>query len=109
MKPSFSLPSSKHSRFEGIYAGTGATPRRNEMSDLLEYIAVTGGLVPDWAVAADAIGNGHPNKSLKSRLGFAHRIHYGAGWNKRRRAPVSIGMARQARRPTSNGDPLQGV
>ena len=50
-----------------------------------------------------------PNKSLKSRLGFAHRIHYGAGWNKRRRAPVSIGMARQARRPTSNDDPFQGV
>ena|SRR5436190_457902 len=43
------------------------------------------------------------------QLGFAHRIHCGAGWNKRRRAPVSIGVARQARRPTSNGDPLEPV
>ena len=84
-------------------------PRQNEMSDLLEYVAVAGGLVCDWAVAGDAIGNGHPNKSLKPKLRFAHRIHCGAGWNKRRRAPVSIGMARQARRLTSNGDPLQWV
>ena len=84
-------------------------PRRNEMSDLLEYVAVAGGLVCDWAVAGDAIGNGHPNKSLKPKLGFAHRIHCGAGWNKRRRAPVSIGVARQARRPTSVGDQLELV
>jgi hypothetical protein len=79
------------------------------MSDLLEYVAVAVGLETDWAVAADAIGNGHSNKSLKPKLGFAHRIHCGAGWNKRRRAPVSIGVARQARRPTSNGDPLEPV
>ena len=79
------------------------------MSDLLEYVAVAAGLESDWAVAGDAIGNGHSNKSLKPKLGFAHRIHCGAGWNKRRRAPVSIGVARQARRPTSNGDPLERV
>ena len=83
--------------------------RQNEMSDLLEYVAVAAGLESDWAVAGDAIGNGHPNKSLKPKLGFAHRIHCGAGWNKRRRAPVSIGVARQARRPTSNDDPLEPV
>jgi len=77
------------------------------MSGLLEYVAVAAGLECDWAVAGDAIGNGYPNKSLKPKLGFAYRIHCGAGWNKRRRAPVSIGMARQARRPTSKGDPLQ--
>jgi hypothetical protein len=35
------------------------------MSDLLEYVAVAAGLESDWAVAADAIGNGHSNKSLK--------------------------------------------
>jgi hypothetical protein len=29
------------------------------MSDLLEYVAVAAGLESDWAVAADAIGNGH--------------------------------------------------
>jgi hypothetical protein len=34
------------------------------MSDLLEYVAVAAGLEFDWAVAADAIGNGHSNKSL---------------------------------------------
>src|SRR5438105_5750779 len=85
--------------------GETATPK--EMSGLLEYVSV--GLECDWAVAGDAIGNGYPNKSLKPKLGFAHRIHCGAGWNKRRRAPVSIGMARQARRPASNGDPLQWV
>jgi hypothetical protein len=79
------------------------------MSDLLEYVAVAAGPESDWALAGDAIGNGHPNKSLKPKLGFAHRIHCGAGWNKRRRAPVSIGVARQARRPTSNGDPLEPV
>ena len=84
-------------------------PRQNEMSDLLEYVAIAAGLESDWAVAGDAIGNGHPIKSLKPRLGFAHRIHCGAGWNKRRRSPVSIGMARQARRPASNRDPLQRV
>jgi hypothetical protein len=39
------------------------------MSDLLEYVAVAGGLVCDWAVAGDAIGNGHPNKSLKTKTG----------------------------------------
>src|ERR1700722_15340182 len=44
-----------------------------------------------------------------SRSNHAHRIHFAAGWNKRRRAPVSIGVARQTRRPTSNGDPLQWV
>jgi len=81
--------------------------RQNEMSDLLEYVAVAIGLESDWAVAGDAIGNGHPNKSLKPRLGFAHRIHCGADWNKRHRGPVSIDVARQARRPTSNGDPLE--
>jgi len=80
------------------------------MSDLLEYVAVAAGLESDWAAAAgDAIGNGHTNKSLKPKLGFAQRIHRGAAWNKRRRAPVSIGVARQARRPTSNGDPLEPV
>jgi hypothetical protein len=79
------------------------------MSDLLEYVAVAAGLESDWAVAADAIGNGHSNKSLKPKLGFAHRIHCGACWNKRRRAPVSIGVARHARRPTSNGDQLELV
>ena len=83
--------------------GETATPK--EMSGLLEYVSV--GLECDWAVAGDAIGNGYPNKSLKPNLGFAYRIHCGAGWNKRRRAPVSISMARQARRPTSNGDPPQ--
>jgi hypothetical protein len=31
------------------------------MSDLLEYVGVAGGLVSDWAVAGDAIGNSHPN------------------------------------------------
>jgi hypothetical protein len=77
--------------------------------NLLEYVAVAAGLESDWAVAADALGNGHSNKSLKPKLGFAHRIHCGVGWNKRRRAPVSIGMVRQARRPTSNGDPFQRV
>jgi hypothetical protein len=111
MRPSLSLPPSYHSRFEGIYAG----PRRDcyakkiQMSDLLEYVAVAAGLESDWAVAGDAIGNGHPNKSLKPKLGFAHRIRCAAGWNKRRRAPVSINVARQARRPTSNGDPLEPV
>jgi hypothetical protein len=84
-------------------------PRQNEMSDLLEYVAVAAGLESDWALAGDAIGNGRPNKSLKPKLGFAHRIHCGAGWNKRRCAPVSIGMAGQARRLTSNGDLLQRV
>jgi hypothetical protein len=79
------------------------------MSHLLEYVAVAAGLESDWAVAGGAIGNGRPNKSLKPKLGFADEIHCGEGWNKRRRAPVSIGMARQARRPTSNGDPLQRV
>jgi hypothetical protein len=79
------------------------------MSDLLEYVAVAAGLESDWAVAGDAIVNGHLNKSLKPKLGFAHRIHYGASWNKRRRAPVSIGVARQTRRPTSNGDPVEPV
>ena len=83
--------------------------RQNAMSGLLEYVAVAAGLESDWAIAADAICNGHPNKSLKPRLRFAHRIHCGAGWNKRRRASVSIGVARQARRPTSNGDPLEPV
>jgi len=39
--------------------------RQNEMSDLLEYVAVAVGLESDWAVAADAIGNGHSNKALK--------------------------------------------
>jgi hypothetical protein len=76
------------------------------MSDLSEYVAVAAGLESDWAVAADAIGNGHSNKSLKPKLGFAHRTHCGAGWNKRRHAPVSIGVVRQTRRPTSNGEPL---
>ena len=38
-------------------------PRQNEMSDLLEYVAVAAGLESDWAV-----GNGHPNKSLKPKL-----------------------------------------
>ena len=84
-------------------------PRQNEMSDLLEYVAVAAGLESDWAVAGDAVGDGHPNKSIKPKLGFAHRIHRGAGWNKRRRAPVPIDVARQARRPTSNGDPLEPV
>jgi hypothetical protein len=42
------------------------------MSDLLEYVAVAGGLVSDWAVADDAIGNGHPNKSLKPKLWGSH-------------------------------------
>jgi hypothetical protein len=84
-------------------------PRQNEMSDLLEYVAVAAGLESDWAVAGDAIGNGRPSKSLRPKQGFAHRIHCGAGWNKRRSAPVSMGMARQARRPTSNGDLLQRV
>ena len=38
--------------------------RQNEMSDLLEYVAVAAGLESDWAAAAgDAIGNGHTNKS----------------------------------------------
>jgi hypothetical protein len=78
------------------------------MSDLLEYVAVAAGLEADWAVAGDAV-NGLPNKSLKPKLWFRHRIHRGAGWNKRRRVPVSIGVARQARRPTSNGDPLAPV
>jgi hypothetical protein len=36
-------------------------PRQNEMSDLLEYVAVAAGLESDWAVAGDAIGNGRPN------------------------------------------------
>ena len=36
-------------------------PRQNEMSDLLEYVGVAGGLVSDWAVAGDATGNSHPN------------------------------------------------
>src|SRR5437899_4104480 len=85
----------------------GGTATPTEMSGLLEYVAVAAGLECDWAVAGDAIGNGYPNKSLKPKLGFAYRIHCGAGWNKRRRAPVSISMARQARRPTSNGDPPQ--
>lgn len=89
--------------------GGTATPKINQMSDLLEYVAVAAGLESDWAVAGDAIGNGHPTKSLKPKLGLAHRIHFAAGWNKRRRAPVSIGVARQARRPTSNGDPLEPV
>jgi hypothetical protein len=44
-------------------------PRQNEMSDLLEYVAVAAGLESDWAVAGDAIGNGRPNKSLKPKLG----------------------------------------
>jgi hypothetical protein len=39
------------------------------MSDLLEYVAVAVGLETDWAVAADAIGNGHSNKSLKPNWG----------------------------------------
>ena len=76
--------------------GPAGLLRQNEMSDLLEYVAVAAGLESDWAVAADALGNGHSNQSLKPKLGFAHRIHCGAGWNKRRRAPVSIGVARQA-------------
>ena len=87
----------------------GGTATPTEMSGLLEYVAVAAGLECDWAVAGDAIGNGYPNKSLKPKLGFAYRIHCGAGWNKRRRAPVSIGVARQTRRPTSNGDPLEPV
>ena len=38
--------------------------RQNEMSDLLEYVAVAAGLESDWAAAAgDAIRNGHTNKS----------------------------------------------
>jgi hypothetical protein len=74
-------------------------PRQNEMSDLLEYVAVAAGLESDWAVAGDAIGNGRPSKSLRPRQGFAHRIHCGAGWNKRRSAPVSIGVARQPADP----------
>jgi hypothetical protein len=69
------------------------------MSDLLEYVAIAAGLESDWAVAGDAIGNSDPNKSLKPKLQFAHRIHCGASWNKRRRAPVSIGVARQAADP----------
>jgi hypothetical protein len=44
-------------------------PRQNEMSDLLEYVAVAGGLGSDWAVAGDAIGNGHPNKSPNQNWG----------------------------------------
>jgi hypothetical protein len=47
-------------------------PRQNEMSDLLEYVAVAAGLESDWAVTGDAIGNGRQNKSLKPKLGFAH-------------------------------------
>jgi hypothetical protein len=39
------------------------------MSDLLEYVAVATGLESDWAVAADANGDGHSNKSLKAKLG----------------------------------------
>jgi len=74
----------------------------------LEYVAVAAGLESDWAVAGDAV-NGHPNMSLKPKLGFAHRIHCRAGWNKRRRALVSIDVARQARRPTSNDDLLDRV
>ena len=42
-------------------------PRQNEMSDLLEYIAVAAGLESDWAVAGDAIGNGRPSKSLRDQ------------------------------------------
>jgi len=49
-------------------------PRQNEMSDLLEYVAVAAGLESDWAVAGDALGNGHPNKSLKPKLEFAHEF-----------------------------------
>jgi hypothetical protein len=78
------------------------------MSDVLEYVAVAAGLKSDWAVAGDAIGNGHPNKSL-NKTGLRTPNSQWRGWNKKRRPPVSIGVARQARRPTSNGDPLEPV
>jgi hypothetical protein len=108
--PPFHIPHPIHYRIPGMYEGrrTGP-PRQKEISGLLEYVAVAAGLESDWAVAGDAVGDDHPNKSIKPKLGFAHRIHRGAGWNKRRRAPVSVGMARQVRRPASNGDPLQRV
>jgi hypothetical protein len=38
------------------------------MSDLLEYVAVAAGLESDWAVAADAIGNGHSNVRTPNSL-----------------------------------------
>jgi hypothetical protein len=108
--PPFHIRHPIHYRIPGMYEGRRAgLPRQKEISGLLEYVAVAAGLESHWAVAGDAVGNGHPNKSIKPKLGFAHRIHRGAGWNKRRRAPVSVGMARQARRPASNGDPLQRV
>jgi hypothetical protein len=98
IRPSFSPPSSDHSQFGGIYAD----PRRdwhakNEMGDLLEYVAVAAGLKSDWAVTGDAIGNGHPNKSLKPKLGFAHRIHCGAAGIK--------GVARQSLSAWRGGPP----
>jgi hypothetical protein len=45
----------------------------------------------------------------RSNQNWGSHTEFTAGWNKRRRAPVSVGMARQARRPASNGDPLQRV
>ena len=45
-------------------------PRQNEMSDLLEYVAVAAGLEFYWVVAGDAIGNGRPSKSLRPRQGL---------------------------------------
>jgi hypothetical protein len=79
------------------------------MSDLLEYVAVAAGLKSDWAVAGDAIGNGHPNKSLKPKLGFAHRIHCGAAGIKGvTRRSLSAWRGKPAG-PTSNGDPLELV
>jgi hypothetical protein len=106
--PPFHFRHPIHYRIPGMYEGRRAgPPRQKEISGLLEYVAVAAGLESHWAVAGDAVGNGRPNKSIKPKLGFAHRIHCGAGWNKRRRAPVSIGVARQARRPTANGDPLE--
>ena len=108
--PPFHIRHPIHYRIPGMYEGRRAgPPRQKEISGLLEYVAVAAGLESHWAVAGDDVGNGRPNKSIKPTLGFAHRIHRGAGWNKRRRAPVSVGMARQARRPASNGDPLQRV
>jgi hypothetical protein len=110
MRPSYSLPPSYHSRFEGIYAGPRrGSLRQNEMSDSWNTSPLPPVWKSDWAVAADAVGNGQLNRSVKPKLEFAHRIHYGAGWNKRRRVPVSIGVARQARGSTSNGDPREPV
>jgi hypothetical protein len=43
------------------------------MSDLLEYVAVAAGVESDWAVAGDAIVNGHLNKFAQTKTGVRTR------------------------------------